>query len=44
MTHREKLQAKLAAAVSTAVLEAGEPSEVALKRVAKVLATLSEDH
>jgi len=44
MTHREKLQAKLAAAVSTAVLEAGAPSEASLKKVAKVLATLSEDH
>ena len=42
-TTREMNQARITAAAAEAVRKAGTPSEAALTRVAKVLATLSED-
>jgi len=42
-TTRENNQARLTAAAAEAVRKAGTPSEAALTKVARVLATLSED-
>jgi hypothetical protein len=39
----EKTQALYSAAVAAAVAAAGNPSEAALKKVARVLVTLSEE-
>jgi hypothetical protein len=42
-TSREKSQALYSAAVAAAFAAAGTPSEAALKKVARVLVTLTED-
>lgn len=43
MTNRENRQIKLEEAAARAAKQAGTPSEIALRKVASVLATLPED-